>query len=261
MTKTVKALSLFGMVSVLVAGVSVALSGGFESSIAEACEHNGNHYTALAATRTTTGTKEYWVCCKCHEHFFSYQAGTWAEAGVAEAVSREDDRYIPMLQKPDENGFTYDETGTTILTYDGSQGGNVVIPEGVTEIGPDAFKGNNNVTSIILPETVTEIGEGAFQDCQNLEYVVIPSSVESIGKNAFYISGVSRSDKNDVVVYVSFTREEEQEMIKNGELDKEWKHGSTTSPLGWGWIKTEHDVTVYYQGEWHLNENGEPVKN
>lgn len=47
-------------------------------------------------------------------------------------------------------------------------GGDVTIPEGVTEIGDWAFCGCTGLTSVTIPGDVTEIGNEAFQDCENL---------------------------------------------------------------------------------------------
>ena len=61
----------------------------------------------------------------------------------------------------------------------------ITIPEGITTIGPYAFRGCTNLTSIEIPQGVTSIGDYAFEDCTSLEYITIPNSVESIGSNAF----------------------------------------------------------------------------
>ena len=49
----------------------------------------------------------------------------------------------------------------------------ITIPETVegmtvVEIGPSAFEGNSNLTSIDLPDTITIIGKRAFAGCTNL---------------------------------------------------------------------------------------------
>ena len=61
----------------------------------------------------------------------------------------------------------------------------VIINEGVTTIGQDAFRGCSRLTSVTIPSSVTTIGEGAFYDCSGLTSVTIPSSVTTIGKDAF----------------------------------------------------------------------------
>ena len=44
------------------------------------------------------------------------------------------------------------------------KGGDVVIPDGIREIGDWAFAGCAHVTSVAIPDGVTEIGRGAFPD-------------------------------------------------------------------------------------------------
>ena len=39
-------------------------------------------------------------------------------------------------------------------------GGDVVIPKGVTAIGEYAFGGCTGLTSVVIPDSVTSIGEG-----------------------------------------------------------------------------------------------------
>ena len=65
-------------------------------------------------------------------------------------------------------------------------GTNVVIPNGVTSIGYQAFYFCSSLTSVTIPSSVTTIDAWAFGWCQNLESVIIPRSVISIGERAFY---------------------------------------------------------------------------
>ena len=61
----------------------------------------------------------------------------------------------------------------------------VVIPEGVTSIGENAFWWCKNLTTITIPDSVTSIGAWAFKYCTNLTTITIPDSVTSIGYGAF----------------------------------------------------------------------------
>lgn len=65
-------------------------------------------------------------------------------------------------------------------------GGEVSVPEGVTEIGEFTFKGCTSLTSVIIPEGVTEIGVEAFTGCTRLTRVTLPVSVVKVGCRAFY---------------------------------------------------------------------------
>ncbi len=63
----------------------------------------------------------------------------------------------------------------------------LVIPEGITKIGNNAFAGNN-IKKIEIPSTVTEIGEYAFSTKNYLKdecTVVLPEGLKTIGKMAF----------------------------------------------------------------------------
>lgn len=61
----------------------------------------------------------------------------------------------------------------------------VVISEGVTSIGDNAFRWYENITSISLSKTVKSIGETAFNYCRNLKSINLPLGLTSIGAGAF----------------------------------------------------------------------------
>ena len=66
-----------------------------------------------------------------------------------------------------------------------SRSGEVIIPEGVTEIGSGAFSGCARVNRLTIPGSVRNIGSKAFSDCTGLAKLEIPEGVETIGENAF----------------------------------------------------------------------------
>ena len=62
----------------------------------------------------------------------------------------------------------------------------VIIGNGVTTIGKNAFIGRSSLTSVNIPNSVTTIGQAAFYDCSSLTSVTIPNSVTTIGESAFW---------------------------------------------------------------------------
>ena len=69
----------------------------------------------------------------------------------------------------------------------------ITIPDSVRSIGRYAFSGCNGLTSITIPDSVTSIGNYAFRGCTGLTSITIPDSVTSIGSYAFYdCTGLTR---------------------------------------------------------------------
>lgn len=61
----------------------------------------------------------------------------------------------------------------------------VVIEEGVTSIGDNAFVNFENLEIVEIPNTVTKIGVRAFEGCKRLNSITIPRTVTRIGNRAF----------------------------------------------------------------------------
>ncbi len=62
----------------------------------------------------------------------------------------------------------------------------VVIEDGITSIGTNAFNAMGDVlTEVVIPDSVVSIGNSAFRYCAALEKINIPNSVVEIGANAF----------------------------------------------------------------------------
>lgn len=77
------------------------------------------------------------------------------------------------------------DDGRKLISCNRSAKGEIVIPDGVTEIGKSAFYYCTQLTSVEISNSVSKIEEWAFCGCSSLTSIKIPSSVVSIGESAF----------------------------------------------------------------------------
>ena len=85
-------------------------------------------------------------------------------------------------------GITFESNPVTVahhLYLNKDEITELVIPDGVTSIEKDAFRGCTNITSVTVPDSVVTIGEGAFADCTSMLDVTIGKGVTRIEANAF----------------------------------------------------------------------------
>lgn len=107
-------------------------------------------------------------------------------------VTMPDDPELCMIEAADDafsgTPFELKEEGFVIVDgylvkYTG-KAADVEVPEGVKAICPWAFV-YSNVESVVLPEGVTVIGANAFSECRFLDTIIIPETVRCIGRYAF----------------------------------------------------------------------------
>lgn len=109
-----------------------------------------------------------------------------------------------------------------LLAYSGG-GGQIVIPEGVKQIGAEVFRDQTGITGVTLPDSLITVGEDAFAGCSSLtsvgggnhlEYIKdrafagcpistikIPASVKAIGQKAFDFSLTGKEDGTKIAVF------------------------------------------------------------
>ena len=78
----------------------------------------------------------------------------------------------------------------------------VIIPGTTEEIPTDAFRHHHAFQEVVLKEGVIEIGENAFICCDALKHVDLPSTLVRIGKLAFggtyFIEGIESSREHHI---------------------------------------------------------------
>ncbi len=117
----------------------------------------------------------------------------------------------------DEDGanatWTLDENGVLTISGTGAIKGfsfsssslsikEVVVKEGITEIGRRTFQNCAQIQTVTLPESLTTLEEGTFLGCSGLKKITIPKNCETIGNHAFYycsgLEEISVADGNPV---------------------------------------------------------------
>ena len=78
------------------------------------------------------------------------------------------------------------------MLLDDTQVKELVLPEGIVEIGAYAFK-HSVITKVTLPKTLTAIREGAFYGCAELKTVMLPEGLTTLENYAFYCAGIDRT--------------------------------------------------------------------
>ncbi len=117
------------------------------------------------------------------------------------AMANKSEEYVPWYSIRTEIKTVIIEDGVTTIGSDAFNNctnlASVTIPSRVTSIGSSAFRNCTNLASVTIPSSVTSIGISAFANCTNLASVTIPSSVTSIGPGAFRgCSGVEKFSVN-----------------------------------------------------------------
>lgn len=74
---------------------------------------------------------------------------------------------------------------TNIIAFNDSNISEVIIEDGITNIGINAFVDCHELETIMFGNSVFGIAKGAFYRCEKLQSVVLPDSLEIIGSDAF----------------------------------------------------------------------------
>ena len=100
-------------------------------------------------------------------------------------------------------GLAYSENSHCIVPCGNDNLTGVLIPDGVSVIGPGAFYGCKGLTSIVIPVGVTIIESETFKLCSGLTSIVIPNTVTKIESSAFeHCSGFTSIKISDSVTKI-----------------------------------------------------------
>lgn len=116
-----------------------------------------------------------------------------AKQGAPAPEPQDEAEQLPETSRTDGDGIPkYTIVDGTVVAdqayYKDTSLGEVLLPEGITEIGQFSFA-RSSLTEIGLPEGVTDISYGAFYHCDSLAEVTLPETVLNVEPKAFAKTG------------------------------------------------------------------------
>lgn len=103
-------------------------------------------------------------------------------------------------------------SGETFGCFDYNQIVELVLPEGLTSIGPKAFNSCSQITTLTLPSTLEFIGESAFGGCYGISKIV-SSAIEPPTVKDYAFNGVAKDN---------FTVEVPPQSVKRYQAETGW---------------------------------------
>lgn len=168
------------------------------------------HYDCTTTVRVTsyTADPEPNRCGKNATWAFDSGSGTLTISGTGAMYDKYD--YL-------DNQFPWESIKSSVTS--------VVISNGITCIGCEAFSGFSNLTSVVIPPSVTDIRYAAFQKCTLLTSVTIPYKVKEVGTMSFWgcssLSSVTIPGSVKKIGMGAFTMCEEMQSLTINEGVKE----------------------------------------
>lgn len=154
-----------GLSSIFVLGLAVALVNKgnplFENK-AEECDHQLNHYDAVASTTESEGNYGYYICCKCHNSFFDAEATRQIGAGKPSTPRRIAEPTNAALKTLNASKMKFMDQSEFFTDYDNN--GDV---EYVTIAGKEAIRFSQSKTGYTVTEgsaAAENVGKAAYAD-------------------------------------------------------------------------------------------------
>lgn len=125
----------------------------------------------------------------------------------------------------------------------------ITIPNSVIIIKNHAFWYCNNLTSVTISKSITSIEDGAFQSCTSLTSIIISDNVKNIGRNAFYLTNLKTKKKN----YKAFNLENNNISCMGYKyMENEWSEtldGIEPDKRGYHYCDNLFNIFNHYRGE------------
>lgn len=136
-----------------------------ENSVTEQEENQQPVNEVEGLLKTTVESPETSGVCGADLTWY-YQNGILAITGTGEMTDYSSYKDTPWYDLRDKIGW-------------------VIIDEGATTVGEEAFAHCGELSKIVLPNSLTSIGREAFSECENIREITIPISITMIAEYPF----------------------------------------------------------------------------
>ena len=135
-------------------------------------------------------------------------------------------------------GHTYNEGKCSVCNFDATTLTKIIIPDGVTTISANAFKGLTNLKSIVIPSSITSIESNAFDGCTALSNIYYKGSTSDK-------TNISISNGNDNLSSAHWNYYSE---TKPSDTTNRYWHGDDSNPAIW----QELEYTLSADGKYYI---------
>lgn len=140
--------------------------------------------------------------------------------------------------------FSYDETGTIAIAYNGSAA-DIVIPDGVTALGSDLFRGNEAIRTVRLSPEVTALGDYTFNGCSGLTDIFLSDNIAEVASTAFTGVTANLHASADGETAVALSRRAKSFTLEDGfRYRYAFSDGEISAVLVTGYIGEESDIAI-----------------
>ena len=161
------------------------VSGTITYTIMPKANSDGTYSSIAAPVDVSLGMSFSKINTSIASNGYTVNETSKAITGVPAKVADAPDYIVIPSVFSDKTDVTFTTLGSGSSISNIADYKNVVILEGITDIGSSAFSNCKNIKNVALPDGLLTLGENTFGSCSNLEEIFIPKTITSLGSQLF----------------------------------------------------------------------------
>ena len=161
------------------------VSGTITYTIMPKANSDGTYSSITAPVDVSLGMSFSKINTSIASNGYTVNETSKAITGVPAKVADAPDYIVIPSVFSDKTDVTFTTLGSGSSISNIADYKNVVILEGITDIGSSAFSNCKNIKNVALPDGLLTLGDSTFGNCSNLEEIFIPKTITSLGSQLF----------------------------------------------------------------------------